>query len=173
MSPLGDTKQRDDGGYDLVRVLPASARRSTEAMLAGVEPLVEIGFTATTPTSSSSRSAPPAKYVRATRSRSCGPRARGSGYVRPDHVVAVPERGRSRGVAGGAPGVAVYENNQGQMVDDVRLAVLGAVPVEFIGRPQPRRSGFGIAPDLDVDVPARAGSSGVLDELMSEFDGLR
>jgi 2-oxoglutarate ferredoxin oxidoreductase subunit alpha len=43
----------------------------------------------------------------------------------------------------------VYENNTGQMVDDVRLALAGAVPVEFIGRLSLDGSGFGIAPDLD------------------------
>ena len=37
------------------------------------------------------------------------------------------------GAVKGAKVVAVYENNTGQMVDDVRLAVLGAAPVEFIG----------------------------------------
>jgi len=46
----------------------------------------------------------------------------------------------------------VYENNQGQMIDDVRLAVLGAAPVHFIGGLSLDSSGFGIAPDLDVQV---------------------
>jgi hypothetical protein len=46
----------------------------------------------------------------------------------------------------------VYENNQGQMVDDVRLAVLGDAPVHFIGGLSLDGSGFGIAPDLDVAV---------------------
>jgi 2-oxoglutarate ferredoxin oxidoreductase subunit alpha len=53
--------------------------------------------------------------------------------------------------ARGARTVAVYENNQGQMVDDVRLALHGAVPVQFIGRLSLDSSGFGIAPDLDRD----------------------
>jgi 2-oxoglutarate ferredoxin oxidoreductase subunit alpha len=48
--------------------------------------------------------------------------------------------------------VLVYENNQGQMVDDVRLAVLGRVPVDFIGGLSLDTSGFGIAPDYDVAV---------------------
>lgn len=55
----------------------------------------------------------------------------------------------------GAKAVAVYENNTGQMIDDVRLAVLGAAPVEFIGGISLDSSGFGIAPDLDVDVLRR------------------
>ena len=37
------------------------------------------------------------------------------------------------------------------MVDDVRLALAGSVPVEFIGRLSLDGSGFGIAPDLDGD----------------------
>jgi 2-oxoglutarate ferredoxin oxidoreductase subunit alpha len=48
--------------------------------------------------------------------------------------------------------VAVYENNMGQMVDDVRLAVLGRLPVDFIGGLSLDSSGFGIAPDYNVDV---------------------
>jgi len=44
----------------------------------------------------------------------------------------------------------VYENNRGQMVDDVRLAVLGRCPVSFIGRLSLDESAFGIAPDFDV-----------------------
>jgi 2-oxoglutarate/2-oxoacid ferredoxin oxidoreductase subunit alpha len=54
--------------------------------------------------------------------------------------------------ASGARAVAVYENNQGQMIDDVRLSVLGACPVHFIGGLSLDSSGFGIAPDLDVEV---------------------
>jgi len=54
--------------------------------------------------------------------------------------------------ASGARAVAVYENNEGQMIDDVRLAVLGRTPVSFIGGLSLDHSGFGIAPDLDVVV---------------------
>ena len=46
--------------------------------------------------------------------------------------------------------VLVYENNQGQMIDDVRLALEGRVSVRFIGRLSLDHSGFGIAPDLEV-----------------------
>jgi len=48
----------------------------------------------------------------------------------------------------------VYENNQGQMIDDVRLSVLGRSPVHFIGGLSVDTSGFGVAPDLDVTVMA-------------------
>jgi 2-oxoglutarate ferredoxin oxidoreductase subunit alpha len=47
------------------------------------------------------------------------------------------------------------------MLDDVRLAVLGRVPVQFIGGLSLDSSGFGIAPDFDVDV-IRARIEGVL-----------
>jgi 2-oxoglutarate ferredoxin oxidoreductase subunit alpha len=53
-------------------------------------------------------------------------------------------------VASGTCAFAVYESNQGQMVEDVRLAVLGRVPVHFIGGLSIDSSGFGIAPDLNV-----------------------
>jgi 2-oxoglutarate/2-oxoacid ferredoxin oxidoreductase subunit alpha len=38
------------------------------------------------------------------------------------------------------------------MVDDVRLAVGGSVPIDFIGGLTMDDSGFGIGPDLRVDV---------------------
>jgi 2-oxoglutarate/2-oxoacid ferredoxin oxidoreductase subunit alpha len=58
-------------------------------------------------------------------------------------------------VVGNARAVCVYENNTGQMIDDVRLSLLGSVPVEFIGGMSLDSSGFGIAPDLDVDILRR------------------
>jgi 2-oxoglutarate ferredoxin oxidoreductase subunit alpha len=72
------------------------------------------------------------------------------GYVRPitlwpfpsDAVAEAAERAR---------GVAVYELNNGQMIDDVRLAVAGRAPVEFIGDLTLDMSGFGISPDYDVE----------------------
>jgi 2-oxoglutarate ferredoxin oxidoreductase subunit alpha len=54
-----------------------------------------------------------------------------------------------------AKAVAVYENNAGQMLDDVRLSVLGDAPVDFIGGLSLDPSGFGIAPDLHVGVLRR------------------
>ena len=69
--------------------------------------------------------------------------------VRPISLVPFPSEAVAR-AADGARAVAVYENNQGQMIDDVRLAVLGRTPVTFIGGLSLDSSGFGIAPDLDV-----------------------
>ena len=75
------------------------------------------------------------------------------GFVRPITLFPFPSAALAAAVAAGpARAVAVYENNQGQMIDDVRLAVLGRCPVHFIGGLSMDGSGFGIAPDLDVDV---------------------
>ena len=88
------------------------------------------------------------RYVRAAvhELRQEGVRA---GYVRPISLFPFPADAVAR-AADGARVVAVYENNQGQMIDDVRLAVLGRTPVTFIGGLSLDSSGFGIAPDLDV-----------------------
>jgi 2-oxoglutarate/2-oxoacid ferredoxin oxidoreductase subunit alpha len=71
------------------------------------------------------------------------------GYARPVTLFPFPSAALAE-VAGRVQALAVYENNQGQMIDDVRLAVLGAAPVHFIGVLSIDSSGFGIAPDLDV-----------------------
>jgi 2-oxoglutarate ferredoxin oxidoreductase subunit alpha len=47
--------------------------------------------------------------------------------------------------------IAVLEQNAGQMIDDVRLAVLGAAPVAPIGGISSDPAGFGIGPLLDPD----------------------
>ena len=51
--------------------------------------------------------------------------------------------------ARGARCVAVLEQNAGQMIDDVRLAVLGRAPVVAIGGISSDSAGFGIGPLLD------------------------
>jgi 2-oxoglutarate ferredoxin oxidoreductase subunit alpha len=63
--------------------------------------------------------------------------------------------------------IAVYELNTGQMYDDVRLAVLGRCPVEFIGGMSFDHSGFGIAPDLGVEL-LRDRIRGALDNARKE-----
>jgi hypothetical protein len=45
----------------------------------------------------------------------------------------------------------VFELNKGQMIEDVRLAVNGRAPVQFIGALTLDMSGFGISPDYDVE----------------------
>ncbi|HEY3830772.1 MAG TPA: transketolase C-terminal domain-containing protein [Acidimicrobiia bacterium] len=151
ISPLGSAKRRDRVGYDLAAHYHERAD-ATAAMLAGVAPraesigaddadIVVVAF------------GTPAKYVRAAvqELRNNGHRV---GYVRPITLVPFPTDAIAQ-AARGAERVLVYENNQGQMIDDVRLAVLGSAPVEFIGGLSLDTSGFGIAPDLDVGVLRR------------------
>ena len=91
---------------------------------------------------------PPGKFVRYV---VAALRAEGEkvGYVRPitlwpfpyDAVADAAER---------ADRVGVFEMCAGQMIDDVRLGVLGRAPVTFIGGISTDGSGFGVGPLLDV-----------------------
>ncbi len=122
---------------------------ATQAMLEGVTPLVESGYLDDAEVVVIAFGTP-ARYVRAA-VRDMRQDGIPVGFVRP--ITLVPFPGAAIAAAAGkARAVAVYENNQGQMVDDVRLAVLGQAPVHFIGRLSLDSSGFGIAPDLDVAV---------------------
>ncbi len=56
-----------------------------------------------------------------------------------------------REATAGARRVAVLEQNAGQMIDDVRLTVLGRAPVTAIGGISSDPSGFGIGPLLDAE----------------------
>jgi 2-oxoglutarate/2-oxoacid ferredoxin oxidoreductase subunit alpha len=148
ISPLGDAKQRHGVGYD-ISLHYQDCVAATQAMLEGVTPLVETGYLDSAEVVVVAFGTP-ARYVRAAvrDMRQDGIRV---GFVRP--ITLVPFPGAAIAAAAGtARAVAVYENNQGQMVDDVRLAVLGQAPVHFIGRLSLDSSGFGIAPDLDVAV---------------------
>jgi 2-oxoglutarate ferredoxin oxidoreductase subunit alpha len=148
LSFLGSTKQRDDVGYDL-SVHYADCAAHTAEMAAGVEPLAETDHTEDADVVVVAFGTP-ARYVRAAvrELRAGGLRV---GMVRPVTLFPFPAAAVAE-AAEGARAVAVYENNQGQMVDDVRLAVLGRAPVHFIGGLSLDGSGFGIAPDLDVSV---------------------
>jgi 2-oxoglutarate ferredoxin oxidoreductase subunit alpha len=146
VSPLGTGKQRDDVGYDLAQHYLACARATTE-MLEGVPPLVDTGFVDDADVVVIAFGTP-ARYVRAA-VRSLRDDGANVGWVRPISLVPFPSDAVAA-AAEGARAVAVYENNQGQMIDDVRLAVLGRCPVRFIGGLSLDHSGFGIAPDLDV-----------------------
>jgi len=146
ISPLGSVKRRDDVGFDLAQHYRECAN-ATAAMAAGIEPLADSGFTEDADVVVVAFGTP-GRYVRAAvrQLRDAGRRV---GWVRPITLFPFP----SEAVAVAAEGariVLVYENNQGQMIDDVRLAVLGRTPVEFIGGLSLDSSGFGIAPDLDV-----------------------
>jgi 2-oxoglutarate ferredoxin oxidoreductase subunit alpha len=151
ISPLGSAKRRDRVGYDLAAHYRERAD-ATAAMLAGVAPRAESIGTDNADVVVVAFGTP-AKYVRAAVQELRGKGHR-VGYVRPITLVPFPTDAIAQ-AARGARRVLVYENNQGQMIDDVRLAVLGAAPVEFIGGLSLDNAGFGIAPDLDVGVLRR------------------
>jgi 2-oxoglutarate ferredoxin oxidoreductase subunit alpha len=148
VSPLGDAKRSDRVGYNLAEHYRDCAA-ATDAMVAGVEPLAETGFIDDADLVVVAFGTP-GKYVRAAvrQLRRDGAKV---GFVRPITLFPFPTE-IVADAAANARNVAVYENNQGQMIDDVRLAVLGHAPVHFIGGLSLDSSGFGIAPDLDVAV---------------------
>lgn len=71
------------------------------------------------------------------------------GFVRPYTLVPFPSAAFRDVAERGIP-IAVFENNAGQMVQDVRLAVEGRAPVHFIGGISMDSSGFGVGPDVDA-----------------------
>jgi len=146
VSPLGDLKQRDDVGYDMADHYHRVHAKQLE-MIAGTEAMVErhhvddadvvvVAF------------GTPGKFVRYVVDEL---RAEGVpvGLVRPISLFPFPSEA-VRAAAERARVVGVYENSNGQMVDDVRLAVLGAAAVEFIGGLTLDSSGFGIGPEITV-----------------------
>ncbi len=151
VSFLGSVKQRDDVGYDLA-VHYAACAEHTAVMLREVTPMADMGMTEDADVVVVAFGTPGA-YVRAA-VRSLRQEGVRVGWARPVTLVPFPSGALANAVRG-AKAVAVYENNTGQMVDDVRLAVLGNAPVEFIGGVSLDSSGFGIAPDLDVAVLRR------------------
>ncbi len=148
VSFLGSAKQRHHVGYDLSDHYAACAADSA-TMVASVEPIAECLDTDDADVVVVAFGTP-ATYAKAAvrQLRADGARV---GLVRPVTLYPFPTDVVA-GAAEGARAVAVYENNQGQMVDDVRLAVLERAPVHFIGGLSLDGSGFGIAPDLDVSV---------------------
>jgi 2-oxoglutarate ferredoxin oxidoreductase subunit alpha len=72
------------------------------------------------------------------------------GLVRPVTLWPFPAEAVAQAAAG-ARCVAVLEQNAGQMIDDVRLALLGAAPVVAIGGISSDDAGFGVGPIFDPD----------------------
>jgi len=72
------------------------------------------------------------------------------GLVRPVTLWPFPSQALAQAAAG-ARCVAVLEQNAGQMIDDVRLALLGAAPVVGIGDISSDDAGFGVGPIFDPD----------------------
>jgi 2-oxoglutarate ferredoxin oxidoreductase subunit alpha len=148
VSPLGDTKRRDDVGYDLAEFYTRRADEQ-DAIMRAVEPVAETGMLDDADTIVVSFGTP-AKFLRSV-CRELRAEGHRIGWIRPVTLVPFPTDVIAR-AADHAQRVVVYENNRGQMVDDVRLSVLGRCPVHFIGRLSLDESGFGIAPDFDVAV---------------------
>ena len=72
------------------------------------------------------------------------------GYVRPITLWPFPYQALAE-LTQGAQRVAVFEINAGQMIDDVRLGVLGRAPVVPIGGISTDASGFGVGRLLDTE----------------------
>ena len=117
-------------------------------MATGVEPLIDTGFCDDADLVVAAYGSV-GKFVRYACLRLPRRRAPGGAMSAPSRCGPSPRRPYTRRRRG-RPRWAVYEQNMGQMVDDVRLATLGAVPVEFIGGPSWDHSGFGIGPDINV-----------------------
>lgn len=92
----------------------------------------------------------PSRFVRGAvkAAREAGKR---HGFFRPVTLWPFPEQAL-RDATARARKVLVFELNNGQMVEDVRLALEGAVPVESIGGISSDHSGFGVGALLDVRV---------------------
>ena len=92
----------------------------------------------------------PGKFVRYVVSQL---RAEGEkiGYVRPITLWPYPYEAVAN-AAEGAARVGVFELCAGQMIDDVRLGVLGRAPVTGIGGISTDGSGFGVGPLLDAEL---------------------
>ena len=73
------------------------------------------------------------------------------GLFRPISLWPFPSEALARAAAG-CRRVACLEQNAGQMIDDVRLSLLGSVPVVAIGGISTDPSGFGIGALLDSDL---------------------
>jgi 2-oxoglutarate ferredoxin oxidoreductase subunit alpha len=73
------------------------------------------------------------------------------GYVRPITLWPFPTAAVAE-AAEGAERVGVFELCAGQMIDDVRLGVLGRAPVVGIGGISTDGSGFGVGPLLDAEL---------------------
>jgi 2-oxoglutarate ferredoxin oxidoreductase subunit alpha len=146
VSPLGFNKHGQES--------PGTERhlRTVMAKLAEVqraEVRYETGFTSDAETVVVAYGTP-AKFVRYVVSRL---RAEGEkvGYVRPITLWPFPYEAVAAAAAG-ARTVAVFELCAGQMIDDVRLGVLGHAPVVGIGGISTDGSGFGVGPLLDAEI---------------------
>jgi len=89
----------------------------------------------------------PARFVKYA-VRVCREEGLKVGWVRPISLWPFPAEAVAE-AAGRVRALAVFEQNAGQMIDDVHLAVLGRVPVVPIGGISHDHSGFGVGPALE------------------------
>jgi 2-oxoglutarate ferredoxin oxidoreductase subunit alpha len=89
----------------------------------------------------------PARFVKYA-VRVCREQGMKVGWVRPVSLWPFPDEAVAA-AAGRVRALAVFEQNAGQMIDDVKLAVLGRVPVVGIGGISHDHSGFGVGPLLE------------------------
>ena len=73
------------------------------------------------------------------------------GYVRPISLWPFPEQAVAE-TAEGKRSVMVFENSAGQLIDDVKISVLGRAPVIPIGGISTDASGFGVGDMYDAEV---------------------
>jgi 2-oxoglutarate/2-oxoacid ferredoxin oxidoreductase subunit alpha len=92
----------------------------------------------------------PAKFVRYV-VRELRDEGEKVGFVRPISLWPYPSAAVAEATAG-ARTVGVFELCAGQMIDDVRLAVLGRAPVIGLGGISTDGSGFGVGPLLDAEI---------------------
>jgi 2-oxoglutarate/2-oxoacid ferredoxin oxidoreductase subunit alpha len=150
VSPIFPTKSNDPANLTYGEYLDQMAVRFRD-IATGVEPMAETGFVDDAELVVVAYGTA-ARYIRFVVSEL---RDEGLpvGFVRPITLFPFPSAVVAE-AASRAAAVAVYELNTGQMVDDVRLAVLGRTPVHFIGRLRMDASGFGMSSDLDVEILA-------------------
>jgi 2-oxoglutarate ferredoxin oxidoreductase subunit alpha len=151
VSPVHVSKRNDPDPVDHGSYI-MSHQAHLDGLRAGVAPRCETGFTDDAELVVVAYGTP-ARYVRYVVSQ-LRERGLAVGFVRPITLWPFPTEALRAAVGPSARAVAVYELNAGQMIDDVNLAVLGRVPVTAIGGMSFDASGFGIAPDLEVDLVA-------------------
>jgi 2-oxoglutarate ferredoxin oxidoreductase subunit alpha len=149
VSPLRDSKRRGENQLQYGQHLMKAGSHIAQ-MAAEVQPLVELGFTDDAELIVVAYGTP-GRYVRYVVNRL---REEGLpvGFVRPITLWPFPTAALVSAIGAQTRAVAVYELNAGQMIEDVRLAVLGKVPVSGIGGASFDASAFGIAPALEVDI---------------------
>jgi len=91
----------------------------------------------------------PARFARHVVREMCAEGLR-VGHFRPITLWPFPAAALAK-IAQRTKRIAVFEQNAGQMIDDVRLAVLAAAEVVPIGGISTDSSGFGVGPMLDVE----------------------